>query len=234
MPLVDHTPPVAIVTPPFRFTIALLAQTLISAPAVTTGASVIVTIIWSVTARHPPLFVEVSVSVTVPAAVSAGLKTYDPLSPFGEKVPEPLVVHVPNPVEDEPESRTGPAFAQSVWSMLAETTGGCVYIMLTVSVTALHNPLPVLVSVSNTDPFEISEGDGMYCALSAFALGLKLPVPLVVQVALPVEEDPLSVAFGLLLQRNIVAPASTVGASVMVTTIESITAKQVPFPVEVR
>jgi hypothetical protein len=106
--------------------------------------------------------------------------------------------------------------------------------METVSVTALHNPFAVLVKVSNTDPLETSEGDGMYCAFSVFALGLKLPVPLEDQVAVPVDEDPLSVAFGLLLQRNIVAPASTVGASVMVTTIESITAKQVPFPVEVR
>jgi hypothetical protein len=73
LPLVDHCPPVAIVTFPFRLTFELFPQTVMSAPAVTTGASVRLITSWSVTALHPPLFVDVSVSVTVPAAVSAAL-----------------------------------------------------------------------------------------------------------------------------------------------------------------
>lgn len=76
VPLVDHIPPVATEEMvPLRLTTALFEHTLMSAPAVTTGASVIVITNWSVTARHPPLLVEVNVSVTVPAAVSAALGT---------------------------------------------------------------------------------------------------------------------------------------------------------------
>lgn len=73
VPVVDHCPPVAMVTDPLSVNTALLEQTPTSGPAFTTGASVMVIINWSVTARHPPLLVEVSVSVTLPAAVSAAL-----------------------------------------------------------------------------------------------------------------------------------------------------------------
>lgn len=41
-------------------------------------------------------------------------------------------------------------------------------------------------------------------------------------------------ALGLLLQRNIVVPASTTGAFVIVMTIESITDRHVPLSVVVR
>ena len=61
-----------------------------------------------------------------------------------------------------------------------------------------------------------------------------VPVPNVDQIPLPVEEDPLSDATGLLRQISWFAPAFALGASVMVTIMESLTARQVPFPVVVR
>src|SRR5688572_9764152 len=106
--------------------------------------------------------------------------------------------------------------------------------METVSVTALHVPLPVLVKVNRTKPAAISAPEGVYCAFSVFWFGVNVPVPVVDHVPVPVDVVPFSVAFGLLLQRKIVAPASTVGASVIVTTIESNAARHEPLPVEER
>lgn len=73
LPEVVQTTPAATVNTAFRFTFALFPQTVTSGPALTVGAGVIVITIWSVAGGHPPLLVEVSVSVTVPAAMSAGL-----------------------------------------------------------------------------------------------------------------------------------------------------------------
>ena len=72
-PSVDQLRPVETVTCPFRVTTLLFEQTVWSAPAFTEGASVMVSTIESLAARQPPLLVEVSISVTVPAAVSAAL-----------------------------------------------------------------------------------------------------------------------------------------------------------------
>jgi hypothetical protein len=73
LPEEDHIPPEAVVKLPLNVIAALLAQTVWSGPALAVGASVIVTVIWSATARHPPLLVVISVSVTVPFPVSAVL-----------------------------------------------------------------------------------------------------------------------------------------------------------------
>jgi hypothetical protein len=69
-----HMPPVAAeFTDPLRETFALLAHTVWSGPAFTVGASVIVNVITSVWAVHPPLLVDVNVNVKIPAAVSREL-----------------------------------------------------------------------------------------------------------------------------------------------------------------
>ncbi len=102
VPELDHEPPVAIVTLPVKATVALLAQTLISLPAFAVGPGVIVTTIVFVTGLHPPLLVEVKVSVTVPAEISAALGMYTPFIVFGEKLPLPLEVHVPVVVVEKP------------------------------------------------------------------------------------------------------------------------------------
>src|ERR1051325_7473285 len=111
----DHVPPEATVTEPASVTVALLEHTVWSAPALAVGAVVIVITITSFTPVHPPLFVEVSVSVLVPAVISAALGVYVVLSALAfPKVPVPEEVHVPLPVEEEPERVTTELFAHTV------------------------------------------------------------------------------------------------------------------------
>src|SRR6185436_15240296 len=69
-------PPVATVTAPARVTVGLFAQLVRSAPAFAVGEGVNETVTWSVTALHRPLPVVVNVSVTKPAATSAGVGVY--------------------------------------------------------------------------------------------------------------------------------------------------------------
>ena len=66
-------PPLAMPTEPFSTTLALLAQAVMSAPAFTTGGGVKFRETWSATDTQPPLPVVVRVSVTLPAAISAGV-----------------------------------------------------------------------------------------------------------------------------------------------------------------
>ncbi len=68
-----QAPPVAPVTLPFRASAALLAQTDTGAPAFTIAAGVKLITMLSVTALHEPLPVVVSVSVTLPLAISAAV-----------------------------------------------------------------------------------------------------------------------------------------------------------------
>ena len=63
-------PPVALLIEPANCTLELFAQTVRSRPASTTGAGAMVITTWSFTALQVPLFVDVSVNVTVPAAIS--------------------------------------------------------------------------------------------------------------------------------------------------------------------
>ena len=71
VPLLVQMPPVAVVTDPRRLTVALLAHTVLSIPALTVGALVMVSTIISETAVQVPFPVVVSVRVIVPLAVSA-------------------------------------------------------------------------------------------------------------------------------------------------------------------
>lgn len=68
-----HTAPVAKVKLPFSEATGLLAQRVWLAPAFAVGAGVIKYVTWSVTALQLLLPVEVKVSVTVPAVISAAL-----------------------------------------------------------------------------------------------------------------------------------------------------------------
>jgi hypothetical protein len=101
------------------------------------------------------------------------------------------------------------------------------------SSSALQFPLDVEVRIRITLPAEVSAVPGTYVAFKVVAVGENVPVPSVVQTALPVEEKPLSAALGLLMHTEIFGPALTTGASVMVMIIVSVTGLQVPTPVEV-
>lgn len=116
VPVLDQLMPLATANVPFSETTGLLAQTVASNPASTVGASVMVTIIWSFIDAHAPLFDEVNVNVTVPAAVSAALGVYVAFSVVAEgaNAPLPVVVQMPLPVEEDPFSVTTALFAQTV------------------------------------------------------------------------------------------------------------------------
>ena len=104
----------------------------------------------------------------------------------------------------------------------------------TLSSSGLQFPLLADVKISTTLPAVRSLPPGIYVALSVVLLGVNVPPPSVVQTPLPVVDVPFNAAFGLFTQTEIVAPAFTRGASVMVTAIVFVTARQSPLPVVVR
>ena len=70
-----HRPPPAPVTDPASCTAGSLAQEVSGAPASTTGAGVIMSVMASLTALQVPLPTVVRVRVTDPAAISAAVGT---------------------------------------------------------------------------------------------------------------------------------------------------------------
>jgi len=80
---------------------------------------------------------------------------------FGTYVPPPPD-HIPPvaPVID-PLSVTGVLFTQDVWSTPAFTTGAAVIVIIITSLTGLHVPFPVVVSVNVTVPAVISAAVGV-------------------------------------------------------------------------
>jgi hypothetical protein len=68
-----QTPPVATVNEPFSVATGLLVQSDWSGPAFAVGAGVMLYVTSSLTALQLPLPAEVSVSVTVPAVISAAV-----------------------------------------------------------------------------------------------------------------------------------------------------------------
>ena len=100
VPLVIHAPPPALEMLPFSCTPEVSAHTEMSNPAVATGAVAKPTTMLSISAGQPPGFpVEVKVSVTDPAVVSAELGLYVVMreSGLGVNVPLPELVQVPPP-----------------------------------------------------------------------------------------------------------------------------------------
>src|ERR1051326_5236147 len=195
-----------------------------------------VTTIESATARQVPLPVELRMSVTVPATVSAALGIYVALSVvlFGTNVPVPVVLHAPPVATVTVPFRFTPDPAQIVWSGPAFTVGAGVYVIVMVSLVAMHALAAVRISI--TLPFAVSEALGVYVALSVESLGENVPVPLVV-VQMPVPFPPVivppSTTTALFAQTVVSLPATVSGMDVMVITMVSVTAKQFRLLVEV-
>ena len=137
----------------------------------------------------------------------------------GINVPVPEVVQRHAPVVEVPLTETELLFAQTVLSAPAVTAGGAVKTMVTVSSSELQLPLVVEVRISSMLPDAISAALGTNVPVSAVAAGVKEPVAVVVHIPVPVVEEPLSLAFALLEHTEIVAPAFTLGALVIVTVI---------------
>ena len=116
----------------------------------------------------------------------------------------------------------------------ALTVGGGEKVTVMVSRTLEQFPLLDVLRKIKIVPTEISAALGIYVPFNAFGFGENDPVPLDDQVPVPVLDDPLNNTFGLLTQTETLLPAFTSGAGVIVMTIESETAKQVPLPVLVR
>ena len=152
---------------------------------------------------------------------------------FGVNIPLPDVVHEPEPVLEVPFKSTDALFAQTVTLLPALTTGWGVNITVIELFSGRQFPLLVEVSVSTTEPAAKSAALGIYVAFSVVGLGVKLPLPEVVQVPVPVLEYPFSETLGLFTHTESSGPASTRGAFVMVIIIWSVTARQFPFPVVV-
>lgn len=125
-------------------------------------------------------------SVTLPFAVSNALGTYVALSAVldGVKIPVPLLLHVPvvAPPATTPLSVTAALFPHTVTSLPAEAVPAGRIEMVMVSLTALHEPLPVEVSVMITLPAVESAALHWYVALSVVLFGTNVPDPDVVQM----------------------------------------------------
>jgi len=96
VPLLLHIPVVApIVTEPFKITLGLVAHTVWSTPASTTGRGVIKTVKLSVTAVQLPFAVDVKTITTFPFEISKGLGLYVVFNVIssGLNVPVPLLDH---------------------------------------------------------------------------------------------------------------------------------------------
>src|ERR1700758_3404808 len=111
-----------------------------------------------------------------------------------------------------------PTLPQTVVSFPANTTGGALNTIFTVSVTILHPPLFVDASTSKTEPAIESALLKLYVAFNAVFEGLNVPLPNVVHC--PVEDPPLTVPFRLaeseLPHILISVPAFTTGAGVKI------------------
>ena len=82
---------------PFRATLALLAHSVTSAPALAVGAGVKVMVIASLTATQLPTPVVVAVRVMLPLAISVAVGVYTGFTAVlpGVKVPAPPVQMIP-------------------------------------------------------------------------------------------------------------------------------------------
>ena len=144
----------------------LLEHTATSGPAFTVAAGAIVMCMAPLTAPHGPAgsFV-VSVSVTLPAAISAALGVYVAFSveAFGLNVPAPplhMALEAPPPIT--PASCTLGFDAHTVRSAPATTVAAGRIVIFTWSLTwGQVPPIGALVSVSVTAPAAISAAVGV-------------------------------------------------------------------------
>src|SRR5690606_16075137 len=105
--------------------------------------------------------------------------------------------------------------------------------MFITSESSIQVPMPVVVRVSEIDPAESSVAVGVYVALRAVALGLKVPFPPVQIPPVALSTDPFKVICALLLQTVWLFPALATGAGEIDMVTSSLTGVQFPFPTEV-
>ena len=124
----------------------------VSIPAFAEGPCTTLICVTSETARQFPLLVEVRVSVTTPAVLSAGLRVYVALSVelLGKNVPLPDVVQMPveAPPEIEPFKVADMVPAHTDWKGPASTFGDGVMMILSESEIAAHPLREVKVMVT--------------------------------------------------------------------------------------
>lgn len=106
------------------------------------------------------------------------------------------------------------------------TTGAGVMVNVTRLVAAAQLAAwPVVVRVRVTVPALISAAEGVYTALSVFALGLYVPVPPDQVPPVAFVTEPARVIAGLVEQTVCAGPALATGAALMVTSLSDVTAE---------
>jgi hypothetical protein len=223
VPVVVHVeevadPPLA----PVSDTVITEEHTFWSLPALTVATGLMVNVRASLTAPHTVggLFV-VSVSVTLPADLSAPLGVYVVLR-------ADVLAKVPVPEDDQVDDVADPPLvpvidatspAQMVWSAPALTVAAGLIVTVIASLTALQGPFGLfVVSVRTTLPANLSPALCVYVVLVDAALA-NVPVPEVVQVEEVAEPPlaPVSEAVAVVEQISWSAPAFTVAGFPMVT-----------------
>jgi hypothetical protein len=156
---VEPPPPIV----PERPIVGVVEQSDWLTPAFTIAGCRIIIISVSESGKQFPLLVEVKVSVTEPAAISAGPGVYDAVSTLaaGEKVPLPDVVQLPV----EAPAVTDPLRAKGLVLQLeppvpAFTTGDGVMEITRLSVAVGQTPFASVVNVMVTDPAALSAAEG--------------------------------------------------------------------------
>ena len=96
---------------------------------------------------------------------------------LGVKTPVPPVHMPPVAIVIVPLRVTSALLAHEFKSTPAFTVGDAVKVTVIASDSALHAPLPVVVSVRVNVPEAISTALGEYVAFKLFASGLKVPTP---------------------------------------------------------
>ena len=153
------------VTEPVRFTEPEVEHKNWLGPAVTVAGLIMAILTVSVAAVQGPLLVDVSVKITEPAVMSAGVMAYTLFRTgvAGVSAPLPELLHVPVllPPPMIPERAMVGVVEQSVWLRPASAVGGCLTRMASVAEAGRQLPLLVDVNVSVTAPAAMSAGPGV-------------------------------------------------------------------------
>jgi len=168
------------VTNPETVAEALFWQTVMLVPALTIGALVKLIMMSSTVWLQLPLFVEIRVKLTEPAAISAALGVYSEFNVvlLGVKVPVPPA-QIPVEVGPftEPEREEIGLLLHTDILEPALTIGAPVNVTKILSFTWLQFPLLLEANTKYTDPAATSVGVGVYVEVNAELAGLNNPVP---------------------------------------------------------
>jgi hypothetical protein len=157
---------------------------------VNSGTGLIVNTLVDVALAHGELAIAVNVSVTVPAAISAGLGSYvasvNELASVNVPVPLDVQVTLASLLALEPDViLTAPELAQVLKAEPAVAVGAAVMLIVFVEVTLAQPALPIAVSTSVLLPAVLSAALGLYVAVVNEVEFANVPVPFdVVQVIL--------------------------------------------------